>query len=68
MLQGDSRFVGKTVVVVWHHGNIPALARCLNAKSGTYPSEWNSSTYNQILEFDYVGKKHPNVSLVQEPF
>ncbi len=64
----DPKFAGKTIVVVWHHGNIPDFAECLHAKHGTYPSKWSGHVFNQFLQFDYVGKHHPLVGLETEPF
>jgi phosphohistidine phosphatase SixA len=68
VLTGDNRFLGKLIVVVWHHGNIPELAHSLGAKEGSYPDEWDSSVYNQILQFDYTQQRRPIVTRVIEPF
>jgi|SRR5215469_14112230 len=37
-----SRYVGRLVLVCWHHGHIPSLARDLRAESGRYPDPWDS--------------------------
>jgi hypothetical protein len=67
-LRSDSRFAGKLVVIVWHHGNIPEFAQALQARAGTYPVKWPGSCYNEILQFDYIGGEHPVVSEVREPY
>jgi hypothetical protein len=64
----NSRFSGKLIVVVWHHGNIPEFAQALHARAGDYPEEWKSSVYNQILQFDYSGTSLPKVTCLTEPF
>jgi hypothetical protein len=66
--RANHRFAGKTIVVVWHHGNIPEFAQYLHAKDGTYPDKWKGHVFNQFLEFDYAGKHHPSVNMVTEPF
>jgi phosphohistidine phosphatase SixA len=68
VLRHDNRFAGKFIVVVWHHGNIPAFAQALHARDGDYPPQWNSKVFNQILQFDYTSKSHPSVQCLTEPF
>ncbi len=58
---------GKLIVICWHHGNIPSLARALKAKSGEYPDPWDPAVFDLILRFDFV-EGVPTVSRVVEPF
>jgi|SRR6266446_869384 len=58
---------GALIVVCWHHGNIPSLARALKANAGDYPDPWDPSVFNLILQFDFV-RGVPTVNRVIEPF
>ena len=44
---------GKTIVVCWHHGKLPAIAALLGAPTGSYPDPWPEDAYNIILDFQY---------------
>jgi phosphohistidine phosphatase SixA len=68
VLRHDSRFSGKLIVVVWHHGSIPGFAQALNAQDGAYPLHWDSKVFNQILQFDYTAKSYSTVKCLTEPF
>jgi phosphohistidine phosphatase SixA len=68
LLRRDTRFAGKLIVVVWHHGNIPDFAEALHARDGDYPEDWNSKVYNQFLQLEYFGKSRPKVQCLTEPF
>lgn len=49
----DANYRGKTVVIAWHHGTLPAIAALLGAPAGSYPDPWPDDTYNVILDFRY---------------
>jgi hypothetical protein len=62
-LLNDSRFASKLVIVCWHHGNIPPLARALGvtptqmATAPEYKPEkdkWNSAEFNRFWILDYA--------------
>ena len=61
---------GKTVVISWHHGTLPAIAALLGAPEGSYPDPWPDNTYNVILDFRYDANSGapPTVTRVTEPF
>ncbi len=61
------RYAGKTVVVCWHHGNIPPLMRALGTPDGEYPNPWDHTVFNLILRLEFPGGK-PKVKEVKEPF
>jgi broad specificity phosphatase PhoE len=61
------QFNDKLVVVCWHHGNIPPLARAMKAKPGDYPDPWDPSVFNLILRFDFA-QGALSVTRVVEPF
>jgi broad specificity phosphatase PhoE len=69
-LLSDPRYgnAGALIVVCWHHGNIPSMARALRAKPGSYPDPWNSLVFNQILVMAYAGDGEPQVTTMTEPF
>jgi phosphohistidine phosphatase SixA len=66
----DPAYHGKTVVISWHHGNLPAIAAMLGAPAGSYPDPWPDDTYNLILDFrfDPNSGSPPTVTRVLEPF
>jgi phosphohistidine phosphatase SixA len=59
---------GAVIVVCWHHGNIPSMARALRAKVGDYPDPWDAHVFNQILVLTYSGDIEPEVTVLTEPF
>jgi phosphohistidine phosphatase SixA len=65
-LTSKPRFVGKLVVVCWHHGNIPPFAHA-KARSGDYPHPWGRLVFNLILQFDFK-RSTPRVTKIVEPF
>jgi phosphohistidine phosphatase SixA len=62
----DPKFDGKTIVIAWHHGNIPALAADLGAPKGSYPDHWSGKVFDQILEFHYGADGTPTVQDITE--
>jgi broad specificity phosphatase PhoE len=59
---------GTLIVVCWHHGNIPSMARALGAKPGSYPDPWDALIFNQILVLAYSDAGEPEVTTLTEPF
>ncbi len=66
----EPAYRGKTIVIYWHHGTLPAIAALLGAKHGTYPDPWPDDTYNVILDFRYDPNSGapPTVTQITEPF
>ena len=62
-----TKYADKSVVVCWHHGNIPSLMRYLGASAGSYPDPWNHTVFNLILEVGFSGGS-VSVKQVAEPF
>jgi hypothetical protein len=61
---GDGKYAGKTVLICWHHGKIPALATDLVAKSPNrdkvtknIPTRWDEKRFDRIwwLTYDASG-------------
>jgi phosphohistidine phosphatase SixA len=44
---------GKTVLICWHHGTLPAIAALLGAPARSYPDPWPDShaCYRAVLDF-----------------
>ena len=61
------QYAGKSIVVCWHHGNIPSLMRMLGAPKGQYPDPWDHTVFNLILQLEFPGGK-AKVKKVREPF
>lgn len=49
----DRRYAGKTILICWHHGNIPSLANKLKANTD---EKWKDSTFDRVWRIDYRGK------------
>ncbi|WP_052699509.1 histidine phosphatase family protein [Hyphomicrobium sp. 99] len=66
----DPDYKGKTLVICWHHGTLPAIAALLGAPAGSYPDPWPDDAYNLVLDLQYDPNSGsaPTVSRVIEPF
>lgn len=66
----NPEYKGKTLVVCWHHGKLPAIAALLGAPQGSYPDPWPEDAYNIILDlrYDPNAGSAPTVTRVAEPF
>jgi phosphohistidine phosphatase SixA len=47
----DSKFDGKVVLIAWHHGKIPELAKALGVKD--CPDKWNSAVFDRVWQITY---------------
>jgi broad specificity phosphatase PhoE len=45
------KYAGKTVLIVWHQGTIPDLAKALGAD--TAPDSWKDSVFDRVWEITY---------------
>lgn len=52
-LLSKKKYDGKTILIVWHQGTIPKLAKALGAKDA--PSGWKDSVFDRVWEIDYSG-------------
>lgn len=50
-LRTDPKYAGKTVLIAWHHGKIPELARALGAKET--PDKWKESVFDRVWKITY---------------
>ncbi|HYV98275.1 MAG TPA: phosphoglycerate mutase family protein [Gemmatimonadaceae bacterium] len=46
------KYDGKTVLVVWHQGSIPALARALGSDDA--PKGWSDAIFDRVWEISYT--------------
>jgi phosphohistidine phosphatase SixA len=67
-LLSDPKFAGKSILICWHHGNIPGLMRGLKAAAGSYPDPWGFMVFNLVLAVDYAAGEPPAVTQIVEPF
>jgi hypothetical protein len=52
-LLSDSKYSGKTILICWHHGQIPNLARALGAKDS--PVSWPGEIYDRVWRLEFAG-------------
>ncbi len=58
-------YAGKTILIVWHHGTMPALAGALGASA---PGKWPSSSFGLIWKVTYNADGSASLQQIQEPF
>jgi hypothetical protein len=51
----SGKYAGKVVLVAWHHGSIPGLARALGASPPYDP--WPETQFDRVWRIDYRGGK-----------
>ncbi|MFM8274124.1 MAG: histidine phosphatase family protein [Gemmata sp.] len=54
-LLGNPKYAGKTVLICWHHGNIPELAQALGYPE--VPDKWKDGVFDRVWEVTYTGGK-----------
>jgi len=47
----DPKFTGKVVLIAWHHGKIPDLAKALGVKD--CPDKWNPQVFDRVWQITY---------------
>jgi phosphohistidine phosphatase SixA len=47
----NPKYAGKVVLIAWHHGKIPELAKALGAKDS--PDKWKSTVFDRVWEIIY---------------
>ncbi len=47
----DPKYAGKVVLIAWHHGKIPQLARALGARD--VPEKWNPNVFDRVWELTF---------------
>jgi hypothetical protein len=49
------QFVGKVVLICWHHGNLAALAEAIGPAN---VNQWSKTVFDQVWEIDYSSNPH----------
>ena len=47
----NPQYAGKVLLISWHHGKIPDLAKALGAKD--VPEKWGDDVFDRVWEIDY---------------
>ena len=47
----NPKYAGKVVLIAWHHGKIPELAKALGVKDA--PDKWNSRVFDRVWQITY---------------
>jgi hypothetical protein len=53
-LFGNRKYRGKTILVCWHHGTIPELAKLLRATGS--PRKWDEGRFDRVWQITYDEK------------
>ena len=49
---GDPKYAGKTILICWHHGNLPGLAGKLGGTEA--PTHWKSRVFDRVWQLTYA--------------
>jgi broad specificity phosphatase PhoE len=49
---GNPKYAGKTVLICWHHGNLPDLAKKLGARES--PDRWKGTVFDRVWRIRYT--------------
>jgi hypothetical protein len=59
----DAKFADKTVLICWHHGKIPKLARAVGDKAknkdkhrARVPPRWDDKVFDRVWQFTFDGQ------------
>ena len=55
----NPKYDGKLIIICWHHGNIPALAKALG--STDHPKSWPDRVFNRVWRIQY-GENGPTLA------
>jgi hypothetical protein len=47
----EAKYTNKTILVAWHHGTMPGLAKALGASDA--PATWPSASFDRVWEITY---------------
>jgi broad specificity phosphatase PhoE len=63
-LLDDPKYAGKTVLIAWHHGKIPELARALGATDA--PDKWDGKVFDRVWEITFDKDKETMTNLPEK--
>jgi len=49
------KYAGKTILISWHHGNLPELAAALKAQKA--PKNWKATVFDRVWEISFEDDK-----------
>jgi hypothetical protein len=58
------KYAGKTIIISWHHGNLPELAAALKANKA--PKNWKATVFDRVWEITYEDGKASFKDLPQQ--
>jgi hypothetical protein len=61
-----AKYDGKTIVIDWHHGEIPKLAKALGAPDLPLTRRWPDNDFDDTLVFHFDANGTPTVTKVPE--
>jgi hypothetical protein len=59
----SGKYAGKVVLICWHHGEIPHLAKAFGVEDA--PKVWNDTVFDQIWKIQWVDG-HPHMTTLPE--
>jgi hypothetical protein len=65
ILSNDS-YAQKTILIAWHHGTLPKLARALGATN--VPKKWPGTSFDLIWKLTYLPDGGASLQQIKEPF
>ena len=60
----SGKYAGKVVLICWHHGEIPQLARAFGVEDA--PKHWSDTVFDQIWKLTWVDGRAQMTTLPQE--
>ena len=61
-VKGQPRYAGTTVLVCWHHGQLPALAHAIGVPA---PPKWDAVVFDRVWRIDYSRDPQTLIDLPQ---
>lgn len=67
-LISDTALAGKTVVICWHHSDLPKIARSLGVPEASVPDDWDPQDFKTIIDIRYHPDRSVSAAQVVPPF
>jgi phosphohistidine phosphatase SixA len=62
----NGSYAQKTILIAWHHGTMPKLARALGARN--VPKKWPGASFDMIWKLTYLPDGGASLQQIKEPF
>ena len=56
---GNPKYAGKTILICWHHGNLPGLTKKLGGTGA--PDHWKSRVFDRVWQITYASSGEATV-------